>query len=229
MLARQVARLPEPGRNRLHLFLIARHRDHDHEGRQILVQAAEAVAHPGAEAGLARDLVAGLDVGNRRLMVDRLGVHRADDAHVVGHFGSPGQHFRDRLARLAVAGELVFARRDREAGLAAGHGGQPLAVADRVGQIFVVPVEHLGLVVVEVHLRGAADHVQVDDALGLGREVGAGGGVGAAAESRQGRGAEREAGRGEELAAGFVADVFVKEAHDRLVKVSEELATDEHR
>ena len=49
-----------------------------------------------------------------------------------------------------------------------GHGGQPLALADRVGQVLVVPVVHLRLVVVEVHLRRAADHVQIDDVLGLG-------------------------------------------------------------
>ena len=53
-----------------------------------------------------------------------------------------------------------------------GHRREPLAHADRVGQVLVVPLAHLRLVVVQVHLRRAADHVQVDDVLGLGGEVG---------------------------------------------------------
>src|SRR5262249_61470521 len=52
------------------------------------------------------------------------------------------------------------------------HGGQALPAAAGVGQVLVVPVEHLRLVVEEVELAGPADHVQVDDVLGLGREVG---------------------------------------------------------
>ena len=42
---------------------------------------------------------------------------------------------------------LYFDGRDREAGLAAGHGGQPLALADRVGQVLVEQLVHLRLVV----------------------------------------------------------------------------------
>ena len=40
-----------------------------------------------------------------------------------------------------------------------------------VGQVLVEPVLHLRLVVVQVHLRRRADHVQVDGALRLGRKV----------------------------------------------------------
>ena len=50
-----------------------------------------------------------------------------------------------------------------------GHRRQPLAHADRVGQVLVEPLVHLRLVVEQVHLRRAADHVQIDDVLGLGR------------------------------------------------------------
>ena len=46
----------------------------------------------------------------------------------------------------------------------------PMRIA--VGQVLVVPLLHHRLVVEQVHLRRAADHVQVDDVLGLGREVG---------------------------------------------------------
>src|SRR5262249_21943581 len=41
-------------------------------------------------------------------------------------------------------------------------------LADGIGQVLVVPVLHDRLVIVEVHLRRPADHVQVDDVLGLG-------------------------------------------------------------
>ena len=49
--------------------------------------------------------------------------------------------------------------------------GEALALADAVGQVLVVPVVHDRLVVEEVHLRRAADHVQIDDVLGLGDVV----------------------------------------------------------
>ena len=53
---------------------------HD-ERRQVLVRAAEAVAEPGAHARPAGNLAAGLNVGDRRVVVDRLGVHRLDRWH----------------------------------------------------------------------------------------------------------------------------------------------------
>ena len=59
--------------------------------------------------------------------------------------------------------------------LAGGHRRQPLAHADRVGQVLVVPLLHHRLVVVQIHLRRPADHVQIDDVLGLGRKLFGGG------------------------------------------------------
>ena len=44
-------------------------------------------------------------------------------------------------------------------------------IADRFGQVLVVPVVHDGLVIEQIHLRRTADHVQIDDLLRLGREV----------------------------------------------------------
>ena len=68
--------------------------------------------------------------------------------------------------------ELELAWGDGETGLTTGHGGQPLALAHGIGQIFVVPISHFGLVVVEVHLGRATHHVQIDDVLALGWEMG---------------------------------------------------------
>lgn len=61
---------------------------------------------------------------------------------------------------------------DREAGLAAGHGGDALAVADAFREVFVEVGGQLRFVVPEVELGGGAVHVEVDEALGFGEEVG---------------------------------------------------------
>ena len=52
------------------------------------------------------------------------------------------------------------------------HSRQTLSAANGIGQVLVVPIAHLRLVIEEVHLAWSADHVQVDDVLRLGGEVG---------------------------------------------------------
>src|SRR5262249_668031 len=127
----------------------------------------------------------------------------------------------------AVLGKSVLRWRDREPGLAGGHGGQPLPAADRVGKILVIPLLHLRLVVEQVELARPADHVQVDDVLGLGREVslwqggvepgrGPGAGLLLAEERPQGGRAEEVRPAEEEVPAGDVPDVVVEGVHGRL-------------
>jgi Lon protease-like protein len=101
MLAGKITRLPESGRNRLDLLLVRRCGHHHDEGRQIFVQAAQTVTGPGSEAGAAGDLISRLHVGDSRFMIDRLGMHRADVAKVVGDFGGPRQQFCHPHAALA--------------------------------------------------------------------------------------------------------------------------------
>ena len=229
VLAREVARRPEPGRDRLHLLGVRGPGDQDDERGQVVVHRPQAIRHPGAEAGPARVLVAGLHVGDRRLVVDRLGVHAPDEAQVVDHPGRVGEHLRDPHAALAVLLELVLRGSDREPLLAARHGREPLAHPHRVGKLLVVPLVHHRLVVVEVHLRRPADHVQVDDVLRLRGEVGQPGqrpgrrrpvaGAGAAPQSLvaqqrgQGGPAHGIGPPAEELAAGLILDVFLERAH----------------
>ena len=223
MFARQEARLPQPRGNRLHLLLVRWHRYHHHERRHVLVQGAEAVAHPRAEARLARHLVAGLHERDRGFVIDRFGVHRTDDAHVVDHLRFPGEHLGKPRAALAVLGEFEDRRRDREARLPRCHRRQALAVADRFGQVFVVPVLHLRLGVEEVHLCGAADHVQIDDVLALRGKVRLGErGIEARcraadfrrgrrrANGRQRRRTEAETRRRKELTPRLTRDVFAE-------------------
>ena len=59
-------------------------REQDDERRQVLVLTPQAVGDPRAHARPAGELRAGLHERDRRVVVDRLGLHRADEADVVG-------------------------------------------------------------------------------------------------------------------------------------------------
>ena len=192
VLARKESASPEARAERLHVADALR--DHHHEARQVVVHASEAVAHPRAEARAAGLLGAGLEEGDARLVVDRRGVHRADEAHVLRDAAGVGQEFRQPEAVLVVleAVEAELRRRDGEARLPARHRREALAVPDRVGQVLVEVLGEARLVVVEVELARRALHVHVDDALRLRGEV------------RRGRGgtARREPGvRGQAVGA----------------------------
>ena len=88
MLRRQEAAAPQARVERL--VDLARRDQHD-ERRQVFVVAAQAVVHPRAHAGPPGDLRAGLEERDRRVVVDRVGEHRADDAEVVDDFGGVRQ------------------------------------------------------------------------------------------------------------------------------------------
>jgi hypothetical protein len=233
VLARQVARRPEPRGDRLHLLGVARLGDQHHEGGEVVVERTEAVRDPRPEARAARDLVARLHVADGRLVVDGLGVHASNEAHIINHLRRVGEQLGDRHPALAMLGELVHRRGDREPLLPRGHRRQPLAVADRLGQVLVVPLLHLRLVVVEVELRRPADHVQVDDVLGLGREVGQDRLVRLFLHRRRPRAAADPRERGEcrhphrirppaeELAACLVPNPFLKETHRTFLRKRE--------
>ena len=54
--------------------------DHGHKSGKVLVLAAQAVGDPGADTGPPGDLKAGLEKRDGRVVVDRLGEHRLDEA-----------------------------------------------------------------------------------------------------------------------------------------------------
>ena len=83
VLAGQEAGAPEAVVERLGLLAAGPGRSHHDEGGQVLVLGAQAVAEPGAEAGPAGELMAGADVGDGRVVVDRLGLDGLDDGDVV--------------------------------------------------------------------------------------------------------------------------------------------------
>ena len=144
----------------------SRWRQHD-ERRQVLVQRAQSVTQPGPQAGAARQLVAGADVGDRRIMVDRFGVQALDDREIVDHLGRVRQQLADPGAVAAVLLELVFRRGDGKPLLAGGHRRQPLALPHRFGQVLVEQLVHLRLVVEHIQLAGRTGHEQIDGPLGL--------------------------------------------------------------
>ena len=168
VLGRQEAAAPEAGVERL--IDLAGRDEHD-ERRQVLVVAAEPVVNPRAHARPAGDLRAGLEEGDRGVVVDRLGEHRADDAELVDDLGGVRQEIADPGAVRPVLAEPELRTGERQRRLIAGHAGQPLALPHRVRQLLAVALVEHWLVVERLHLRRPAGHEEIDDALRLRREV----------------------------------------------------------
>ena len=145
-------------------------RGHDHERRQVLVHAAQAIAHPRAHARTARLFRPGQEQRDGRRMVDRLGVHRADDADVVGDRAGVRQEIAQPLPAAAIAAKAGDAGQD-ELALALRHRRQALAHLHRRRQELAAPARQAGLVVEQIDVRRRAGLHQVDDSLRLRREV----------------------------------------------------------
>ena len=47
---------------------------HDHIAWEIFIEGSQAIAEPSTQTGSSRHLAAGLNVGNRRIVIDRLGI-----------------------------------------------------------------------------------------------------------------------------------------------------------
>ena len=60
-------------------------REQHHEARQILILAAQAVSRPTADRGVAEVLIARVEQQFGRRVIELIGVHRAEEAHLVGH------------------------------------------------------------------------------------------------------------------------------------------------
>lgn len=113
--------------------------NHDHEGGQVGVEGAEAVIHPGTEAGSTGLLASGLEEGDGWIVIDGLGVHRADEAEVVGDGPRVGEHFTDGDPGLAAGLEGILAGLKRESGLGCDHAGDALTFSDGVRKVLIEP------------------------------------------------------------------------------------------
>ena len=104
MFAGEKARTPQPRVKRLVARGIFRN-EHD-ERREVVIERAEAVGGPRAHRGSPGHLVPGAEKSDRRIVVDRLGVHGADEAEVVGDFLRVRQRVADLHAAAAALGEI---------------------------------------------------------------------------------------------------------------------------
>ena len=84
VLRGQEATAPESVIKRLRLVEVVLAQQDD-KGRQVLCFAPKAIAEPGPDAWPAGLLVAGLEEGYGRIVVDRLGIHRTHNADVIDH------------------------------------------------------------------------------------------------------------------------------------------------
>ena len=207
VLRRQEAAAPQPRVERLIAFAGPR-QQHDEAG-QVGVLGAEPVGEPGADRRPAGLLRPGLDEGDRRIVVDRVGVHRPDDAQLVDDLRRVRQQLADPGAGLAVTREVELRAGHRERLLEGGHAGEALALADRLRQLLAVHRAQPRLVVEQLELRRAAALEQVDDRLTRGTRCGDG-------EQRP-PARRRRAGRGAASTEGSSSDASAVEPMPRLV------------
>ena len=145
-------------------------RVHHEVVRQIFIGTAQPVAQPRAEAGPAGDLATGLDVGNRRIMIDRLGKRRVHHAQLLGHGGSVRQQLAHPKAVgvIFVFGKFIFRWANRQRLLARGHARDALAITHLLGQILAVHCLHLRFVIPQIKMARATTHKEINHTLRLG-------------------------------------------------------------
>src|SRR5580765_6401618 len=112
-----------------------------------MVLAADAVAQPGAETWATRLLMAGLDVGDRRVVIDCFGVHRLDEAEIVGALAQVRQQLAEPRPAAAVLAKGEHGRDAGKLALPGSHARQTLAHAHGAGQILAVVLAQLRLVI----------------------------------------------------------------------------------
>ena len=168
MLARQKSIAPKARVQRLVDAVLG---NENHEGGKVLIGGTQPIAHPRTKTGPTGNLRPGLEEGDGRIVVDGLGVQRADDAQVIGHLGCPGQQLAHPCSTLAVTGKFKDRPRHRQRRLLGRHPGQSLPHPHTGRQILSGSFHQLGLVVEGLQLRRTAAHEEVDNALGLGSDV----------------------------------------------------------
>ena len=151
--------------------LIAEPRQHDHKSRQVAALRTQAVAEPGAHARQPRLRPARLHESHRWIVIDRLGMDRADDAHLIGTRPQVRQQLAHLLARSAMPDKAKRRPRRLKTPLIARH--QRDALRAEYGRRHVLPValSQRRLVVEQIDVRRPARHEQIDDVLRPRREM----------------------------------------------------------
>ena len=99
-------------------------------------------------------------------MVDRLGVHRANEAQVVGNLRRVRQQFTDFDAALPCGLKGKGRSGDRLAGLFGRHGRQTLTAPHTLRKFGTVSAGQTRLGIEQVELRGSSGLLQKDDPFG---------------------------------------------------------------
>ena len=100
-----------------------------------MIEAAEAVADPCAGTRTAGKLETGLEESNRGVVVDRLGLHRLDQAQLIGDLCGVRDQLAEPHSGLAMLPKFEQAGRGGECCLVGGHAGKALAHTDGFGQV----------------------------------------------------------------------------------------------
>ena len=137
--------------------------DEDDERGKILRLAPQAVRQPRPQRGSSGLLRAGLDEGDRRVVIDRLGVHRTDETDPVDLAGGMGEQFADPSPVAASLDKAELWGDDRKTRLPARHASETLPLPDRVGELLTVKLPQPGLVVEELEMRRPARLEQIND------------------------------------------------------------------
>ena len=168
---RQEAAPPQAVIQRLVVRAAGPARHHRDERGEIFVFRTESIRQPRTEAGPSSKLCSRGEKRHRRIVIDRLGRKRLDEAQFVGHSRQMREQFADGRAALPVPRELEHRRHDGKFFLARRHPRQPLSLPNRLGQVGAAPLLQLGLVIEQFELRGGSRLKQVDHPLGLRREA----------------------------------------------------------
>ncbi len=172
VFGREEARTPESVVEGLAVGAAGAAGDHGDEVGEVFIFGSKAVGKPGSHGGSTGDLRAALEEGDGGIVVDGLGVHRADEADVVGEAGDVGEELGDFVPGFTMFLEFVFGSGDGEGLLAGGHAGFALVQFDEFAEFLAVVFLEPGFVVEKVLGGGGAALKEVDHALGLGCGLG---------------------------------------------------------
>ena len=171
MLGRKKPRGPQPVRERLHIRPVRHLRGHNDKRRQLGIHRTEPIGEPRTDRRLAGKHIAGRQLQDRRLVIDRVGMERLDHAQFVGNFCGVGEELRHEAARFPLPGKFVETRCNRKTRLARRHARERLATTHGLRQILVEQIGEGRLVVPRLNLRGRARHEEVDRAFRFRRIV----------------------------------------------------------
>src|SRR5579859_3391926 len=144
--------------------------EHD-EGRQILIHAAKPIRKPRAHGRLTGHHISRIHQQNRRLMIDRVRLHRVHKREVIYQSAGPREQIAHPCPRFALASKSPMGWRDGKTRLTCGHACERLIAAHGFWKVLVVESGEAWLVIPQIHLGRRAGHEKVDRALGFGRKV----------------------------------------------------------